>query len=64
MMAAKEIMVSVVHLRIDRNDLCGSERDDLPELARFTETHVSLPLHPYLSDEDVDRVIESVRGGW
>lgn len=64
MMATKDIMASVVHLRIDRNDLCGGERDDLPELARFTETHVSLPLHPGLSDDDVQRVIEAIRGGW
>ncbi len=64
MMAAKDIMASVVHLRIDRNDLCGGERGDLPELAHFTETHVSLPLHTGLSDDDVRRVIEAVRGGW
>jgi perosamine synthetase len=64
MMAAKDIMVSVVHLRIDRNSLCGGERHDLPELAHFTETHVSLPLHPYLSDEDVQQTIDAVKSGW
>jgi perosamine synthetase len=64
MMAAREIMASVVHLRIDRNDICGGERSDLPELARFTETHVSLPLHPKLVDHDVQRVIDAVRSGW
>jgi perosamine synthetase len=64
MMAAKDIMTSVVHLRIDRNDLCGGERANLPELTRFTETHVSLPLHPFLTDDDIQRVIAAVRGGW
>lgn len=64
MMSNENIMVSVVHLRIDRNALCGGERVDLPELARFTRTHVSLPLHPYLSDEDISRVIDAVRTGW
>lgn len=64
MMAAKDIMVSVVHLRIDRNGIAGGERADLPELSRFTDTHVSLPLHPYLSDEDVERVINSIQEGW
>jgi perosamine synthetase len=63
-MQARGIPVSVVHLRIDRNDICGGERDDLPELSRFTKTHVSLPLHPLLTDEDVQMVIEGVRGGW
>ena len=64
MLAEKEIMASVVHLRIDRNGICGGERQDLPELTRFTETHVSLPLHPGLSDADVDAVIQAVRSGW
>ena len=64
MMQAKDIMTSVVHLRIDRNYVCGGERQDLPELARFTETHVSLPLHPYLSDQEVQCVIDAVRSGW
>ena len=31
MMQAKDIMTSVVHLRIDRNYVCGGERQDLPE---------------------------------
>jgi perosamine synthetase len=64
MMAARDIMVSVVHLRIDRNSVCGGERDDLPELARFTKTHVSLPLHPHLTDDDVQRVVDAARSGW
>lgn len=64
MMAARDIMVSVVHLRIDRNGVCGGERTDLHELARFTETHVSLPVHPRLADEDVQRVIDAARSGW
>lgn len=63
-MQARQIAVSVVHLRIDRNDICGGERDDLPNLARFTETHVSLPLHPLLTDDDVKQVIDAVRAGW
>jgi perosamine synthetase len=63
-MASRGVEVSVVHLRIDRNDVCGGERPDLPELARFTDTHVSLPLHPLLSDDQVGTVIQSVRMGW
>jgi len=64
MMRAKDIEVSVVHLRIDRNQICGGEREDLPQLARFTETHVSLPLHNYLTDDEVEYVISSIRTGW
>jgi perosamine synthetase len=63
-MTAKGVAASVIHLRIDRNDLCGGERSDLPELAHFTETHVSLPLHPHLTDEEVEYIISCVRAGW
>ena len=58
------VPASVVHLRIDQNDLCGGRRDDLPELARFTDSHISLPLHPLLTEEDVNTVIEAIRAGW
>ena len=63
-MKARNVQVSVVHLRIDRNALCGGERPDLPMLDRFTRTHISLPLHPLLSDEDVQSVVRAVRAGW
>lgn len=58
------INASVVHLRIDRNDLYGGERRDLPNLDRFTERHVSLPVHEGISVEDVHYIIESIRRGW
>ncbi len=58
------IHASVVHLRIDRNDLYGGERRDLPNLDRFTERHVSLPMHEGISPGDVQYIIESIRQGW
>ena len=64
MMKAKGVDVSVVHLRIDRNDIFGGLRDDLPNLTTFTKTHISLPLHNLLTDEDVDYVIHCIREGW
>ena len=63
MMLKKGIEVSVVHNRIDKNDAFGPLRKDLKQLARFTETHVSLPLHNYLSDDDVDYILKCIRGG-
>jgi perosamine synthetase len=63
-LAARGVETSVVHLRIDRNDLCGGERPDLPVLRRFTDTHVSLPLHPLLTNDDISTVIAAVRKGW
>ena len=64
MMLKKGIEVSVVHNRIDKNDAFGPLRKDLRQLAKFTETHVSLPLHNYLSDDDVSYILKCIRGGW
>ena len=63
-MLKKGIEVSVVHNRIDTNDAFGPLRKDLKNLAKFTETHVSLPLHNYLKDDDVSYILKSIRGGW
>ncbi|HAV94014.1 MAG TPA: DegT/DnrJ/EryC1/StrS aminotransferase [Proteobacteria bacterium] len=64
MMRERGIPVSVVHLRIDSNDVCGGTREDLPHLTDFTKTHVSLPLHPFLEDQDVEKIIKAVQSGW
>jgi perosamine synthetase len=64
MLQSKGVFASVVHLRIDRNDVYGGQRADLPNLDRFTELHVSLPIHEGLSDEDVDYILTSIREGW
>jgi len=56
--------VSVVHQRIDRHPVCGGKRNDLPTMDMFDQTHICLPLHMGLSDDDVTHVIESVKKGW
>ena len=63
-MKERGVEVSVVHLRIDTNDVFGGIRNDLPELERFTATHISIPVHDRLTDEDVDYVIKSIKKGW
>ena len=63
-MRSRGVEVSVVHLRIDRNDVFGGVREDLPVLARFTESQVCLPIHNLLTDDDVSYVIDSVKKGW
>ncbi len=64
MMLKNGIEVSVVHNRIDKNDAFGPLRKDLRQLARFAETHVSLPLHNYLTDDDVNYILKCIRSGW
>ena len=61
---ARGVAASVVHLRIDNNTIFGPPRTDLPNLERFTDTAMCLPLHSMLTDEQVQHVIDSVRQGW
>ncbi len=58
------VPTSVVHLRIDQNSIFGGLTDDLENQAKFNEEQVALPIHCGLSDDDVERVIRSVKSGW
>jgi perosamine synthetase len=64
MMADKGVEVSVVHLRIDRNDIFGGLREDLPVLDKLTQTIISLPIHNHLTDEDVGYIVDCIMAGW
>lgn len=59
-----DIPVSVVHLRIDHNSLFGGLAKNLRGQERFNENQVSIPMHSALSDEDVERVIITIKEGW
>lgn len=63
-MRDRGVDVSVVHQRIDRHPVFGGKRLDLPNMDRFDESHICLPLHMGLSDEDVQHVIDAVKEGW
>lgn len=64
MIRSKGVDVSIVHMRNDLYSVFGGLRDDLPVLDKFSETHISIPLHNKLTDEDVDYVIQCIKGGW
>ena len=63
-LADGDIPASVVHLRIDRNSVFGGPRADLEGQAEFDRRQISLPIHEALTDDDVDRIIRTVRSGW
>lgn len=63
-MKERGIPTSVVHQRIDRNRLFGGLRNDLDGQAVFDARQIALPIHVGLTDGDVDRVIDAIRGGW
>lgn len=64
MMQGRGIEVSVVHLRIDQNDVFGGLRKDLPQLDKFNQTHICLPLHMGLTDKDISYIVKCVEKGW
>jgi perosamine synthetase len=63
-MRARDIEVSITHGRIDRNSCFGGIRKDLEGQARFEETHIHIPMHDALSEEDVETVTAAVKAGW
>lgn len=60
---SKGIPVSVVHLGIDHNHVFGGKKD-LPTQRYWDTHHVCLPIHPSMTDEDVEQVIGAVNAGW
>ncbi len=63
-MLSRGVETSIVHMRNDIYTVFGGKRDDLPHLDQFSKTFICIPLHNQLTDEQVDRVIESMRKGW
>jgi len=63
-MKTMNIPVSVVHQRIDRNDVFGGKCPDLTMQAKFDSTQIHLPINSSINDDQVRYVIDSVREGW
>ncbi len=63
-MNSRKITASVVHQRIDRNQILGGLRHDLVNQEKFDETQVHIPIHGAISDEDLDCIVSSIKKGW
>jgi perosamine synthetase len=63
-LAENGIPASVVHLRIDHNSVFGGIREDLPGQTWFNERQIAIPMHEALTEEEIDRVVSTVRSGW
>jgi len=55
---------SVVHLGIDKNDLFGGKDMSLINQRKFDDTQINIPIHDGLSDEDIDKIISTIKSGW
>ena len=63
-MKSRDVPITVVDRRIDKHPILGGLREDLEGAARFDAEQIHIPIHEDLSDEDVAKVVESVKSGW
>jgi len=64
LMESKGIPVSMVHTRNDKLKVFGGKAQNLPNMARFSETMISIPIHQALSYDDIEYIVKSIKGGW
>jgi len=38
----------------------GYKRGDFPNAERFCDTHISLPIHQYLTEEQIDYTVQTI----
>jgi len=55
---------SVVHLGIDKNTLFGGKDYSLTNQRYFDDNQIHIPIHDKLLDEDVNKIIETIKSGW
>ena len=61
---SKNIVASVVHQRIDRNDIFGGIKKDLVNQARFDGTQIHIPIHDEIDLEKATYIVEIIKNGW
>lgn len=60
---SRGVEAAVWHGRIDRHPVFASS-ESLPNAELFSLSQAIIPLRPNLTDEEVEQVIEAVKGGW
>ena len=60
----KGITASVIHQRIDRNEVFGGINNDLVNQTKFDLTQIHIPIHDSIDKEKAEYIIESINTGW
>ncbi len=55
---------SVIHLGIDDNQILGGKDYSLDNQRKFDNTQIHIPCNDELSDEDVQKIISTIKSGW
>ena len=58
------IAASVIHQRIDRNDVFGGICKDLENQYEFDKTQIHIPIHDAIDKEKAEYIIETIKKGW
>jgi len=61
---SNDISSSVIHLGIDKNILFGGKDESLLNQRKFDNTQIHIPIHNGLSDEDVHKIVNTIKSGW
>lgn len=63
-MGEKGISASTLHLRSDRHSIFYSENNATPNLDEFYESFVHIPCGWWLTSEDREHIVTTIRKGW
>lgn len=64
MMGSKGISVSRVHERNDKHTCFKKFKKDLPGLESIIDKYISIPVGWWVTEEDRDYIVNSIKGGW
>ena len=63
-MKRKEIMVSRIHERNDKHSCVNQYKVNLPNIDKLVNKMVSIPVGWWLSKEEREYIVESIKEGW
>jgi perosamine synthetase len=63
-LAMHGIPASVVHQRIDRNDVLGGVDLSLENQTRFDTTQIHIPIHDAINSETAEYICNTIKKGW
>ncbi len=64
MMKDNGVETHMVHIRCDVYPIFGGKRLELPAMDEVESKYVSIPLHAGLTNEDVSKIIATIKKGW
>jgi perosamine synthetase len=64
MLYANSIDNNMVQVRNDIYKIFGGKRQDLPILNSLEENYVSIPLHPFVTEDMAHFICDCIEGGW